>query len=602
MKKIFSRKLKWELAGILSLVVVLTVALNSLFSLWQTSQGFEIYVSGENRANAETIAPVLEKYYDFYGNWDGLKTLLDQQANYDKAYYDWTSGVDWLTVAVETIGIDEKKFYDEYDRTWYVAGIARKYGVDPEKIVQNIIDAEQRAVDKAVTDRILPAKTAEQNMVIAKAFAAAFVFSNDDNNIGELMNFVYTPDVVNVLLGTLVMGDQRIVVVSTSGFVVYDNLQDEEKNILGSHLDERSLEIGVPLYDKSSKKRIGTVIVGSFSGTYGPQQQIFLEKINQSFLMSGLLASIIGVLIGIWTSQRITAPVTALTESARRMVDGNQPMRLSVRSNDELGQMSQAFNKMIDALEEQQALRSRLLHDVAHELNTPLSVIQLELDAMNDKLQAPEDAAVHVLEEVVHLRNIINDLTWLSETNDGELQLESHPLDICAELQERVAYWQPVADAKSVSLVLDIAPELDAEAPFVQADEFRLAQVFRNLMDNALRYTPSGGTITVSLKRETLETPGEKKQYLVTRVEDSGIGIPQEDLPHIFERLYRVDPSRSREKGGHGLGLSIVKRIIEGYGGKVWAESTYLQGATIVFALPCYAREDTMGNTPKAEG
>jgi len=581
------KRLKWELAGVLALVVVLTVALNSLVALWVTNEGFELYVSGENRRAAEAIAPLLEQYYAYQGSWDGLSEVLGQQS--DLINFTWNSDVDWFEVAAEALGMNVDSFYDAYvAEDSNLVSLAQEHGVDPSTITQDIVTAEQAEVDQAIDAGYLSPDDAAQYMDITKAFAVAFVFYDGYDNENSANLLMASPENVNLLLSTFYLGDeQRLLVVSRDGFVVYDSVEDEAKNLLGSHIAENYLKIGVPLHHPETGEHIGTAIIGSFSGLYGPQQEMYLKKIQRSLVISGVVASVIGVLIGIWLATRITAPVTALTRSAIRLGERQQPVKLPVRSDDELGQMTAAFNRMIDALEEQRALRSRLLNDVAHELNTPLSVIQLELDALRDGLQTPDAAAAQVQQEIEHLKNLINDLTWLSETDDGNIHLDLQPLDLCAETRKLFSHWEPLADAQGVSLTLKIPPALCDSCPPVHGDLFRLSQVFRNVVDNALRYTPAGGSIIVTLSREQVPCQGQMRDCLVTRIRDTGAGIPEQDLPHIFDRFYRVDPSRSREEGGRGLGLAIVRRIIEGHGGEVWAESQLGAGTTIGYALPC---------------
>lgn len=588
LKKWLFSKLKWELAGILSLVVILTVVLNSLFSLWATSEGFEIYVSGENMQDAEFIAPLLEKYYAFQGSWDGLNDLLSNQSEQEQAdSVFWSSNVDWFQIAGQTIGIDEDTLFTLYDQEQDLAEIARAYAVDPETILQNIMTAEQEQIDAAVAEGFLSLEEAQDNMLLTRAYAAAFVLYGNTGSEDDFFISLSTPEMVNLLLSTFYFEDQRLVVISAGGFVVYDSQTDENKNILGSHIDDDSLAIGVSLHNEDSGELIGTVIVGSFSGIYGPQQEIFQDQINRSFLLSGLLASIIGVVVGIWTSLRISAPVTALTAAAQNLVKGKPLTKLPVKTDDELGQMSQTFNMMIDALEEQRALRSRLLDDVAHELNTPLSIIQLELDALQDGLQTPADAALQVQQEVDHLKNIINDLVWLSETDESNIHLNVEPVDLLTETRRLVEQWRPLTTAQGIELTLHTTPMLEGESLHVNADTFRLEQVFRNILNNALHYTESGGEITVSLSRERGLCPDMENDCLVINIHDTGTGIPEQDLPHIFDRFYRVDPSRNRQNGGRGLGLAIVRRIIEAHGGIVWAESQVGKGTAVACALPC---------------
>jgi signal transduction histidine kinase len=244
--------------------------------------------------------------------------------------------------------------------------------------------------------------------------------------------------------------------------------------------------------------------------------------------------------------------------------------------------MGVAFNAMAASLETQRALRNRLVDDVAHELNTPLSVIQLELEALRDGMQTPAEAAARVGAEIKHLRNLVDDLATLAESDEEMLQLNLKTVDLGKLAAEAALRWQSPAEAAEISLQLNIPDGL----PPVQADPARIAQVFGNLLSNALAHTPQGGRVTISLRAQQPASPADSPELVAVTVTDTGEGIPPEDLPHVFERFYRADRSRTRTTGGRGLGLAIVRRIIERHGGRVWVESQPGAGSTFGFALP----------------
>ena len=268
---------------------------------------------------------------------------------------------------------------------------------------------------------------------------------------------------------------------------------------------------------------------------------------------------------------------TALGSKLRRqaIAQGDKAI-LPVTSSDELGRMSAAFNQMTSTLETQRQLRRRLTNDVSHELNTPLSVIQLEAVGLRDGLQTPESASGHIIHEVNRLRGLVTDLNWLAETDYGELRLTLEVSSIYELLTAEVERWQPQSQARQVELSLLVSVDL----PDMDLDLTRMSQALGNVLSNAVHYTEAGGNIVVWAE---LESDGE----LAIRVVDDGIGIDATDLPHVFDRLYRADQSRSRGIGGTGLGLAITRAIVEGHGGTIIATSDGLgQGSTVTIRLP----------------
>lgn len=362
----------------------------------------------------------------------------------------------------------------------------------------------------------------------------------------------------------------RIVVVDIDDRVVVDSF---------SHLSPGAV---VPPIDAE----FATIVDGTHQpvgGVYFDVNRNFLVDEANDFLLNtfyttalGALVTIVtALLLAVWLSRRIVAPVTALTEATQAIAEQKDAQLLPVKSDDELGRMSASFNQMTTALKVQRDLRSRLIDDVAHELNTPLSVILLEAKGLQDEIQAPGDAAEQIIDEVDKLRDLVHDLNWLAETDVGQLKLNKERCSMNHMLEAAIERWRLHAQVAKVDLQLTPLPD---DVVGVPMDAARIAQAVGNLIQNSLQHTESGGRITISC---TLE--GDQ---IKTAVRDTGIGISAEDLPYVFERFYRADPSRQRATGGRGLGLAIVKRIIQAHGGRVWVESTRDVGSVFYFSLP----------------
>ena len=291
--------------------------------------------------------------------------------------------------------------------------------------------------------------------------------------------------------------------------------------------------------------------------------------------LAGLVAGVVGILLVLLFSRRMLGSIGNLTSAARRLGGGDLSSRATVRGNDEVAELGHAFNNMADALENSERQRRTMVADVAHELRTPLANIQGHVEAMQDGLMQPNAdnlSAVH--QQTLHLNHLVSDLRLLAETEASELSLEMEPTSIEDVISDAVASFRPRADAASVQLTTDV----DDTLPVVEVDRYRIRQALGNLLDNAIRHTPSGGNVTVSAQRHDAGVRIE--------VADTGPGISPEDLAHVFDRLYRVDPSRDRSTGGSGLGLTITRQLVEAHGGAVWAESELGSGSRFGFDLP----------------
>ena len=363
----------------------------------------------------------------------------------------------------------------------------------------------------------------------------------------------------------------RVVIAGVNGRVVKDNLSELLPGTTAPDLDGHRETV----FDLTTNQPVGHVYVDVDNEFLTAESHGFLNALLYITLIGGALTVGAAILLAAWLSKRITAPVTALTEATQAIAQGDTAL-LPVTSSDELGRMSAAFNRMTSTLEAQRELRRRLINDVSHELNTPLSVIQLEAKGLRDGLQTPESAYDHIIEEVNRLRGLVTDLDWLAETDHGELRLTLEATSIRELLAAEVIRWQPQSQTRQVELSL----QASADLPDMDLDRVRMSQALGNILSNAIHCTEAGGSIVLRAGLEGDET-------LAISVTDDGIGIHPADLPHIFDRFYRTDQSRSRAIRGTGLGLAITRAIVEAHGGTIAMTSDGSgQGVTVIIRLP----------------
>lgn len=231
-------------------------------------------------------------------------------------------------------------------------------------------------------------------------------------------------------------------------------------------------------------------------------------------------------------------------------------------------------------------IRKDFVANVSHELRTPLTSIKGYVEALLDGGKDDPGTSVRFLDIILkqsdRLNLILEDLLQLSKIESGQVQFKQEPLHLGSVVERTIAMIKPLADKKQHQLSSQIAPNL----PLITGDEERLVQVLANLLDNAIKYTPEGGQITVAARRMPLAQADVRRNSVELTVTDTGIGIPEQDRPRVFERFYRVDKARSRELGGTGLGLAIVRHIVEGHGGQIWVEGNVPTGSRFVVRLP----------------
>lgn len=361
---------------------------------------------------------------------------------------------------------------------------------------------------------------------------------------------------------------ERIVIADVSGNIVAAS----DRRLVGKTIDAKWPPPSAAI--RVDGTIVGLLYIGAVSGP--PAEEIaFLTAVNRSLLLGALIAGVVAVIVTFATSSRILRPVERLTEAARRMEKGDLSVRVDIESEDEIGQLAHAFNAMADSLAQQEQLRRNMVSDVAHELRTPLTNLRGYLEAARDGLLPPDSELVdNLYEETMLLNRLVADLQELAQAEAGQLTLLRGPIALNEIVSQTVAIFQPQADAKGLTIEVSLPEGL----PPVNVDRERIGQVLRNLLANALAYTPSGGRITI--------TAEQREGQIAVSVHDTGAGIPPEHLPYVFDRFYRADRARARQTGGAGLGLAIVKQLVQAHGGTVAAESTPGQGSTFTFTLP----------------
>ena len=378
-----------------------------------------------------------------------------------------------------------------------------------------------------------------------------------------------------------VTGD-RIILTDSTGQVIGDSkgellAGDAHTQRIFQILQGRTIDqnLGEPTVLITAQDRPSVYVYITSEASNESGGAVFLGEVNRQVLLAVVVASIVGLLLMLFFSRSILRPVEELTAAARTLEKGDLSQRVVVRSRDEIGQLAHAFNAMADGISQQEQLRRNMVNDVAHELRTPIANVRGYLEAMRDGVVEPTPAVINSLhEEAMLLTRLLDDLQDLAQAEAGQLSLQREPTPVEDVMQRSVRQLRVRAQDKD----LNITCQTPADLPLVDIDGERIGQVLRNLLSNAINYTPPGGRIAVSARGEN--------RHVAISVSDTGPGISPEYLPFIFDRFYRVDSSRTRATGGSGLGLAIAKQLIEAHGGEMLAQSTPGQGTTITFTLP----------------
>ncbi len=307
------------------------------------------------------------------------------------------------------------------------------------------------------------------------------------------------------------------------------------------------------------------------------RSDIFFSSLGSSQLISIFISIGFGMILAAVFARRLAQPLEAVSKAAKKMRDGDLTARAPVPPSKISGEpedLAINFNAMADSLERTERERKNMVADIAHELRTPIGVMQAKLEAIEDGVFPLSLTEITKLSKQTRLLGrLVEDLRILSLADAGQLRLETRKFNLANRVREITSGFEPSAKQKNVFLAIEAPEKLE-----LNGDPDRISQVLSNLLDNALRYTPEHGTVTVRL-----ETHPEGARMTVS---DSGQGLPTQSLEHIFDRFYRVDESRNRSSGGSGLGLAIAKTILELHGGKISVQNRKEGGAEFTCALP----------------
>jgi signal transduction histidine kinase len=300
----------------------------------------------------------------------------------------------------------------------------------------------------------------------------------------------------------------------------------------------------------------------------------FLDSLNVILVGSGIFSLLLAVTVGWLLAWRLSAPIRKTAAIAKQMSGGDYTVRIEDKTSiAELRELMRSVNQLAHSLSQQESLRKRLTADVAHELRTPLTNVATHIEAMMEGVWEPSlERLSSCQEEIERIGKLVRDLENLARVESGNLKLDKTPISLAALAKKMFSSFEVNIAAKKLNV------SIEGTCPDILADRNRIQQVLTNLLSNAVKYTPPEGIIRVALA----DAPGS----VLLAVEDNGIGMSQDELPFIFERFYRADKSRNRLTGGSGIGLAVVKSIVEAHGGKVEVESRPNHGSRFQVTLP----------------
>ena len=374
--------------------------------------------------------------------------------------------------------------------------------------------------------------------------------------------------------------DKNGVIIFTSG-----NLNSHKKMMMGSMMNSMmnnfsAINPGEYTEDKypltKNNKEIGIIVFGYYGTSFlNAAALTFKMTLNQSFFLSTFIALVFGFIVSILLSKQISAPLTKITDTANRMRYGDLETRSQVVSKTiEIDDLTTSINYLAETLQTQELLRKRLTSDMAHELRTPLTNLKSHIEALIDKVWEPTEEMLtsfyEEIERLIKLVEALNDIAKLEQTN---LNLNKSKFNLSLELEKIETSFQPLYNNSNSKISSNLAPDVE-----VLMDKDKLKQVMYNLLSNSLKYSKINGEVLLTLKSE--------KHSIIIEVTDNGIGISEKDLPFIFERFYRSDESRDKNTGGTGIGLTIVKAIVEAHKGTIGVKSTLGEGSTFVLTFP----------------
>lgn len=346
--------------------------------------------------------------------------------------------------------------------------------------------------------------------------------------------------------------------------------------VLGKQVTENMLKRGAPLYYEN--QLVGyTIPVDYFNRNYWLLEDRFIQDVTISVVRGIAITCLLAAIIGLAFSRKFTDPLNRLTDNVRLMGRQGRLTQMPVYSDDEIGELTNTFNLMTEEIEKSVHTRTQVLADISHELRTPLSAVlgKLENTLMDNRDLSPEETSA-LYDELLRLNGLVQEIQNLSKIDAGQMEISKTLIDFKSFLDDFFIIMEAEAESRHISVNV----VLEENLPYVYADPERLKQIVLNLVSNALRYTPDGGSVTL--------TASSDPHYFILEVKDTGIGMSQEDLKHLFDRFYRSDYSRARETGGTGLGMAITKGLVKAHSGHIDVKSRQGEGSTFTVRLPLY--------------
>jgi two-component system sensor histidine kinase BaeS len=354
------------------------------------------------------------------------------------------------------------------------------------------------------------------------------------------------------------------------------DLYDEAGKLVFSHPPSAPVQEGAAATApvKVGDRKIGTVVVSRDDGRLFTGEEIQLRRqLLNMHLVAGVLSAAIAVLVALYLAVTLSRPLRRIRAGADAMSAGDLDARVPEAGDDEIAAVADALNRLAETLQQEEGLRKESVADLAHELRTPVQGILARVEAAQDGVLDDEAANLSAMhDEALRLAHLLDDLSALAEAERPGLLLDAGPVDLAAIAAAQASAFAAAFADREIALASDLEPAV------VHGEPKRLEQIVVNLLSNALRYTDAGGSVRVVVRRDGDDA--------LLEVRDTGIGIAPDDLPRVFTRFWRGDRSRSRDTGGAGIGLSIVKELVQAHGGAISAESVPGEGSVFRVTLP----------------
>ena len=429
------------------------------------------------------------------------------------------------------------------------------------------------------------------NMMINNRFENYLVNERDTkfNRIYENINSLYINTEFEMdemdLIHYAIAEDINIKILDNEGRIIFNSNRHMGMG-MGMHghggMMHRNSRISAGNYIEESysmvdnNENIGTLVIGYIDNSYLTESALlFKSTLSKSIFISSFITIILGVLISMYLSRSLTLPLVHIRDTAIDIRQGNLDSRSNINTNTlEIKDLSDSINFLGETLSKEEMSRKAYASDISHELRTPLTTLKTHLEAMLDGVWEPSKKHLNILlEEIDRLSKFTDDLRDSFDSKAYDINLEKTTFNISKELNDIITAFTPIYNRDNHGITSSIEDHIE-----LTLDKDKFNQIINNLLSNAKKYLGENGKVHIDLIKE--------KKYIIIKVKDNGIGIQAKDLPYIFDRFYRVDSSRNKDTGGSGLGLYIVKSLVEAHGGIIQMDSVYGKGTEVTIILP----------------